>query len=111
VLTHAVRITEKACRLLCARASQVRRRIPILPVAACRCRTLRADGLFDRACRRLLAGGFRISWVDRVDDEANRKPRATRCKYTCPGCALNVWAKPDIRVRCGDCDVELRPVA
>lgn len=30
--------------------------------------------------------------------------RSNRNKYTCPGCALNVWGKPGLRVICGDCE-------
>ena len=63
-----------------------------------------AGGGFEKACERLLGKGFQISWVDRAEDEPERKPRTTRTKYTCKGCGLNVWAKPDASIRCGDCD-------
>lgn len=33
--------------------------------------------------------------------------RSNRSKYTCPGCALNVWGKPGLRVMCVDCSKPL----
>jgi hypothetical protein len=36
---------------------------------------------------------------------AGAKPPAARnkVKYTCPSCEANVWGKPDLSIRCGDC--------
>ena len=70
-----------------------------------------AGGVFEKACERLLGKGFQISWVDRADDEPDGKPRTTRAKYTRKGCGLNVWAKPDAAIRCGDCDRPLHAAA
>lgn len=33
--------------------------------------------------------------------------QSNRNKYTCPGCELNVWGKPGLRVVCGDCEMPL----
>ncbi len=33
--------------------------------------------------------------------------RSNRDKYTCSGCALSVWGKPNLRIKCVDCDIEL----
>ncbi|MCL5237762.1 MAG: hypothetical protein M1353_07940 [Nitrospirae bacterium] len=33
--------------------------------------------------------------------------RWTKVKYTCPGCSLNVWGKPGLRIKCVDCDKDL----
>jgi hypothetical protein len=34
-----------------------------------------------------------------------KEPAAkNKIKYTCPGCEANVWGKPDLNVKCGDCD-------
>jgi SprT-like family len=63
-------------------------------------------GAFDRAHDALIAKG----WNDILPVDIwrtgprKKKPGATRSKYTCPGCALNAWAKPDARLRCEDCD-------
>lgn len=35
--------------------------------------------------------------------------KSLRQKYTCPGCGLNVWGKPDLRVGCVTCTQELMP--
>lgn len=44
---------------------------------------------------------------------ASPRPRKTdasnRVKYTCPGCRTNLWAKPDIKVDCGDCRKRYAP--
>lgn len=31
--------------------------------------------------------------------------KKTKIKYTCPACEINVWGKPELNIRCGDCDV------
>jgi hypothetical protein len=67
---------------------------------------IQPDGPFDRACRALLAGGFTIPWVALTssgDEETRRKKAASKTKYVCPSCELNVWGKPDIQVICGAC--------
>jgi predicted SprT family Zn-dependent metalloprotease len=69
------------------------------------------DGAFDRACTRLLEQGFQISWIDRAREGQSSAPSSTRTKYTCTECGLNIWAKPEIRVRCEDCDQLLEEAA
>ena len=68
-------------------------------------------GPFAQAYDRLLAKGFTISWIDRAGPETPKKPSksGTRTKYTCDSCGLNAWAKPDVQLVCGLCDVELIP--
>ncbi len=63
------------------------------------------DGPFDKACRKLLARGFHLSWHDMAKDT---KEKTTRTKYTCPDCYLNAWAKPNIILFCGNCEVALQ---
>lgn len=36
------------------------------------------------------------------------KLKVSKLKYTCPTCKVNVWGKPGLRVRCDDCDQQLR---
>ena len=48
-------------------------------------------------------------WLDRAEaqlgtDKANNMSNQ---KYTCPDCGLNAWAKPGVRLICGECEVEL----
>lgn len=35
--------------------------------------------------------------------------RSNRDKYTCPGCSINVWGKPALRLACLTCGLELVP--
>jgi hypothetical protein len=71
-----------------------------------------AGGPFDQACAQLLARGFTLSWHDRAREDPRRtKITNTRTKYSCPGCGLNAWAKPDIVLVCGACDTALEAEA
>jgi hypothetical protein len=72
--------------------------------------TIREGGPFDVACQALLRQGFAISWRDRGRGDAAGKTKGKaggRTKYTCPGCGLNAWAKPDAVLVCGACEVTL----
>ena len=63
---------------------------------------------FDKACERLLGNGFTIPWQAITGDEDTaRKKAASKTRYSCPGCELNAWAKPGVRLVCFECEVEL----
>lgn len=49
-------------------------------------------------------GGDKKSKKEKKEKEAARK---VKCKYSCPGCELNVWGRAGLRLRCEDCDKEL----
>jgi hypothetical protein len=69
-----------------------------------------AGGRFDKACRELLADGARVEWQSRENEAASAaraRSNRSKTKYTCPGCAVNAWAKPDVSLLCGDCGEEL----
>lgn len=65
-------------------------------------------GPFDVACAELLATGIALPYSERVFSaaaEARAKvKRASKTKYTCPSCDMNVWGKPGLSVGCVDCD-------
>ncbi len=68
---------------------------------------IEAGGAFERACAELMAGGFDALYVElwSEGEAAKRKKKsASKTRYTCPTCQLNAWAKPDVRLVCGDCD-------
>jgi len=45
-----------------------------------------------------------ILYHDRSENDATRKKKtASKTKYTCPGCGLNAWAKPEAPLVCGTC--------
>ena len=54
---------------------------------------------------------FTALYVELWDDADARKARkaksASKTRYTCPSCELNAWAKPDVRLICGECDEPL----
>ena len=73
-----------------------------------------AGGPFAQACTDLLAEGFVISWRDRAWAPAPGKGKTegkagVRTKYTCPDCGLNAWAKAEVVLLCGACEVALEP--
>ena len=51
---------------------------------------------------------FTALYVELWDDADARKARkaksASKTRYTCPSCELNAWAKPGVRLICGECD-------
>jgi len=62
------------------------------------------DGPFAKACARLLATSPPALYADRAEEPAaEKKKRASKTKYTCPGCGLNAWAKPNAPLACVDC--------
>lgn len=47
-----------------------------------------------------------LGWIREI--EPGKAPaERNKIKYTCPGCELNVWGKPDINIVCGECDNQL----
>ena len=65
------------------------------------------EGPFDQACRRLQHLGVTVVYEeepDRSHDAAVRdKKAASKTRYSCSGCGLNVWGKPGIGVICAGC--------
>lgn len=54
---------------------------------------------------------YLLPWTCGIDEDAIGKKKAKRkeskLKYTCPQCAMNMWGRPELRVRCEDCNVLL----
>ncbi len=62
------------------------------------------NGRFAKAVAKLLVAHPAILYADLSDnDTARKKKAASKTKYTCPGCGLNAWAKPDAPLVCGNC--------
>ncbi len=67
------------------------------------------NGRFARAVAKLLAEHPAILYSDRSDNNAARKKKAaSKTKYTCPGCGLNAWAKPEAPLVCGNCQEQMQ---
>lgn len=67
-------------------------------------------GLFDKLCKKLIdTDTFLIPYLDRPEsgEKTRKKKAASKTKYTCPQCDLNAWAKPDVILICGSCDIPL----
>ncbi|HYT41106.1 MAG TPA: SprT-like domain-containing protein [Methylomirabilota bacterium] len=63
------------------------------------------NGRYARAVSKLLIEHPAILYHDRTDDNdpTRKKKSASKTKYTCPGCGLNAWAKPEAPLICGNC--------
>jgi Uncharacterized protein conserved in bacteria len=67
------------------------------------------NGHFANAATKLLVEHPAILYHDRSseNDTTRKKKAASKTKYTCPGCGLNAWAKPDALLVCGSCKKSL----
>ena len=63
------------------------------------------NGSFDKACAKLLDSGFTLDLqqVPRLIGKAKKN----KLKYTCPNCGINAWAKPGIKLACGECMIRM----
>jgi predicted SprT family Zn-dependent metalloprotease len=67
---------------------------------------IEAYGAFNRACAELVKRGFIVPYVElwtEGEEKTRKKKAASKTKYTCSSCDLNVWGKPEIKVICGEC--------
>jgi predicted SprT family Zn-dependent metalloprotease len=74
-------------------------------------------GRFEVVAGQLITESFTVSWVDRFkateaapggtdggEGGAGVKvDKSNRLKYHCPSCRAQVWGKPGLKVRCGEC--------
>ncbi|MEM9090715.1 MAG: SprT-like domain-containing protein [Cyanobacteria bacterium P01_F01_bin.53] len=63
-------------------------------------------GVFDVAVNVLLKEGFTLPYVDLWTEKTKairKKKAASKTKYCCPRCGLNAWAKPEVKLACGEC--------
>lgn len=69
---------------------------------------IETGGAFAVACAALTAEqGAIVAYVElwSEGDGAKRKAKAaSKTKYTCPSCGVNAWAKPGVRLTCGECE-------
>lgn len=65
-------------------------------------------GRYQKAFDQLTKKRFSIPWQAFRDEGAAAKKRATKTKYTCPGCGLNAWGKVGLDIRCGTCEKALK---
>lgn len=73
------------------------------------------DGLYKQAFNELMSKGFELKWgsqTAQINAAAGKasvraKKAASKTKYTCPDCGTNAWAKPDTKLQCGECILEM----
>lgn len=44
---------------------------------------------------------------EKAEEKAKEAARKVKLKYSCPRCALNVWGRAGLNLRCEDCDEQL----
>jgi hypothetical protein len=74
---------------------------------------IQPGGAFDVACAAYLGAAGPVLYQDLAGPGEARRGAKSKTKYTCPGCGLNAWAKPDTHLVCGGCGdrLELEPDA
>jgi predicted SprT family Zn-dependent metalloprotease len=61
-------------------------------------------GRFEKACAEVLAGTGDFLFQDLVSEGCDHRTRGVnKTRYTCRGCGLNLWGRPDANVGCLDC--------
>lgn len=60
-------------------------------------------GLFLNVAREFLIDHGDIKYVDRTDEKARKVKNASKTRFTCPQCGLNLWGKPNAPAACGEC--------
>lgn len=61
-------------------------------------------GRFEIVANTFLLKGSKLHWNSRVEEKEVRERKKTRSKYSCPTCMVNIWAKKNIVVLCGNCN-------
>jgi hypothetical protein len=65
---------------------------------------INAGGPFTIACAAFMAEHGTTIYSDQPEGtEARKKKAASKTKYTCPGCGLHAWAKPNAPLACAEC--------
>jgi len=83
-------------------------------------------GRYQKSYKKLVSKGDTLRWAGvplaqadevRLTDPDNPPPsntdnetkRKSKTKYSCLECGLNAWAKPNVNIKCGDCELPLEP--
>ena len=70
---------------------------------------IEAGGRFEKAFGKL-PKTYRLPWTCDEPDAATKKKakQKNKVKYSCPGCAANVWGKPGLGIACLECEEQFR---
>src|ERR1039457_3257743 len=60
-------------------------------------------GAYATAYAQLKARGLKLHWQSAPEGQQAKAKKASKTKYTCPGCGQNAWAKPNAQLICGEC--------
>lgn len=78
-------------------------------------------GVFEKKAKDLISRGFKVNWesisitgrpqpvpgMESPQGEHGQTKNKNKIKYTCPGCKINAWGKPGLKLICGDCETNL----
>lgn len=69
---------------------------------------IKDDGNFVQHCAVLLSGGFVLPFVELWDETKASKSKAkNKTKFVCWFCGAAAWGKLELRIVCGECEVEM----
>jgi hypothetical protein len=66
------------------------------------------DGPFQASYAKLARTGWRLNLQSAVRPGPNANPKNSKTKFTCGECGQNAWGKPDLKIRCDDCNVRMK---
>ncbi len=75
--------------------------------------TIEAGGPFAKSAEAIMSNGFHIAFHSQEEmsiagELAKLKKKAkAKVAYVCPQCESKVWGKPDMNIRCGECDEQM----
>lgn len=64
-------------------------------------------GRFSRYCTELLSTGFTVPYVEIWAETAAKGKSKNKTKFVCCECGSTAWGKPDLRIICAECEVEM----
>jgi hypothetical protein len=73
-------------------------------------------GPFDRVYQDLIDLGFTLPYIEKsqwtkvgidVDIQVQGKKAASKSRYSCPNCGINVWGKPNLNIVCGHHNLQM----
>lgn len=69
---------------------------------------IKDDGSFSMHCTELLNDGFVLPFVELWDEAKATKSKAkNKTKFICDCCGAAAWGKPELKIICAECDVEM----
>jgi hypothetical protein len=63
---------------------------------------------FAKAYAKLVKTGWKLNLQSAHQPGLSGRPNNSKTKFTCGACGQNAWGKPDLKIRCDDCNVRMK---